>query len=79
MNTKDFRKLGVFLLITAGVIFAFERVGSMIAQSKEIAAMYEIRMSGSPAIQITGFWDNVFVPILTFLGVILLGISFVRR
>lgn len=80
MDSKELRKYGVIMLIAAGVIYAIERIGSIIAQSREIAAMYAIHMfDGRPKIHVANFSDNAFVPILAIAGVILFASSFVRR
>ncbi len=80
MGNDFYRKLGAVFLISAGVIYAIERVGSLIARSHEIVAMYEQHMEGfRPKIQVAGFFDNIFVPILTFIGLILLVYGFPKK
>lgn len=80
MGNDLYRKLGASFLISAGVIYAFERVGSMIARSHEIVALYEVNMFDPlPKTHIAGFFDNIFVPILAFLGSILFVYGFPQK
>ncbi|MDG0791099.1 hypothetical protein OMP38_09625 [Cohnella ginsengisoli] len=80
MNSNNLRTLGVILVITAGLIYTIERVGSTVARSKEIVAMYEIHMFDSaPRIHVTGFWDNGFVPLLAIGGILMIAYSFARK
>lgn len=80
MGNDFYRKLGASFLISAGVIYAIERVGSLIARSHEIAALYEANMFNAlPEIHITSFFDNIFVPILAFLGMILFVYGFPKK
>lgn len=52
----------------------------MMARSHEIVAMYEVHMfDGTPKTEIAGFFDNIFVPILTFVGVILFVYGFPKK
>lgn len=80
MGNDLYRKLGAAFLISAGVIYAIERVGSLIARIQEIAVLYEAKMFDAlPKTHITGFFDNIFVPILTFLGMILFVYGFPKK
>ncbi|WP_438495185.1 hypothetical protein [Paenibacillus sp. IHBB 3054] len=80
MGNDLYRKLGASFLISAGVIYAIERVGPLIARSQEIAVLYEADMFDAlPETHITGFFDNIFVPILTFLGMILFVYGFPKK
>ena len=80
MGNDLYRNLGASFLISAGVIYAIERVGSLIARSHEIAAMYEAKIFDSiPKTHIAGYFDNIFVPILTFLGILLFVYGFPRK
>jgi hypothetical protein len=80
MGNDFYRKLGASFLISAGVIYAIERVGSMIARSHEIAALYEANMFNAlPKTHNTSFFDNIFVPILAFLGMILFVYGFPKK
>ncbi len=79
MGNDLYRKLGSAFLISAGVIYAIERVGSLIARSHEIVALYEQHIDHRPKIHIAGFFDNIFVPILTFIGIILLVYGFPKK
>jgi hypothetical protein len=80
MGNDLYRKLGASFLISAGVIYAIERVGSLIARSHETVALYEANMFETlPETHITGFFDNIFVPILTFLGMILFVYGFPKK
>ncbi|RED57184.1 hypothetical protein [Cohnella lupini] len=79
MANDHYRKLGAAFLIAAGIIYAIERVGSIIAQSNERAAMYAANINASPEIHVASFFDNVFVPALTFIGVLLLVYGFPRK
>ncbi len=80
MGNDLYRKLGASFLISAGVIYAIERVGSLIARSYEIAALYEANMfEVLPETRIIGFFDNIFVPILTFLGMMLFVYGFPKK
>lgn len=55
-------------------------VGSLMARSHEIVALYEANMLDAlPETHITGFFDNIFVPILTFLGMILFVYGFLKK
>lgn len=79
MGNDLYRKLGASFLISAGVIYAIERVGSLIARSHEIVALYEMNMFVLPKTHIAGFFDNIFVPILAFLGMILFVYGFPQK
>lgn len=80
MGNDLYRKLGASFLISAGVIYAIERVGSLMALSREIVAMYEVNMFDAiPRTEIAGFFDNIFVPILTFLGILLFVYGFPKK
>ncbi|MBY3620915.1 hypothetical protein HGO21_15280 [Acinetobacter sp. CUI P1] len=80
MGNDFYRKLGASFLISAGVIYAIERVGSLKARSHEIVALYEAKMfEALPKTNITGFFDNIFVPILSFLGMILFVYGFPKK
>lgn len=80
MGNDFYRKLGAAFLISAGVIYAIERVGSLIARSHEIAALHEANMFNAlPKTHITSFFDNIFVPILALLGMILFVYGFPKK
>ncbi|MEK3982835.1 hypothetical protein MHB77_05505 [Paenibacillus sp. FSL K6-3166] len=80
MGNDLYRKLGASFLISAGVIYAIERVGSLKARSHEIVALYEAKMfEALPETHITGFFDNIFVPILSFFGMILFVYGFPKK
>jgi|GEM_PF-1847549 hypothetical protein len=80
MGNDLYRKLGAAFLISAGIIYAIERVGSLLARSQEIIAMYEVGMFDvPPKTQVAGFFDNIFVPILAFVGIILFVYGFPKH
>lgn len=80
MGNDFYRKLGAAFIISAGVIYTFERVGSLLARSREIVAMYEVKMYDAiPKTHIAGFFDNIFVPVLTFIGLILFVYGFPKK
>lgn len=79
MGNDFYRKLGAAFIISAGVIYTFERVGSLLARSREIVAMYEVNMHAIPQTHIAGFFDNIFVPVLTFIGLILFVYGFPKK
>ena len=80
MGNDLYRKLGASFLISAGVIYALDRTGSLIARSYEIVGLHEARMFDTlPETHITGFFDNIFVPILTFLGMLLFIYGFPKK
>jgi hypothetical protein len=79
MANDHYRKLGAAFLIAAGIIYAIERVGSMIARSNELAAMYAIHLSATPTVHIARFFDNIFVPALAFIGAILFVYGFPKK
>lgn len=80
MGNNLYRKLGAAFLIAAGLIYTIERVGALIARSHEISAIYEAHMLDiQPKTHIAGFFDNLFVPILTLIGVILFVYGFPKK
>ena len=79
LANDHYRKLGAVFLIAAGIIYAIERVGSVIARSNELAALYASHTIASPKTQLAGFFDNIFVPALAFIGFVLLVYGFPRK
>lgn len=80
MNTNNLRTLGVILVIAAGVIYAIERVGRMIADSIVFAGFMAGRISGTtPQVSSASFWDNGFVPLLAIGGALMVAYSFARK
>lgn len=80
MGNNLYRKLGAAFLIAAGLIYTIERVGALIARSHEINALYQAQMFDiQPKIHMAGFFDNIFVPILTLMGVILFVYGFPKK
>ncbi|WP_373230393.1 hypothetical protein [Cohnella sp.] len=73
MANDHYRKLGAAFLIASGFIHAIERVGTKIAYGIE-------RTGGNPSFSVSvGFFDNIFVPALTFVGVILFVYGFPKK
>ncbi|MEK3880127.1 hypothetical protein [Paenibacillus sp. FSL M7-0420] len=80
MGNDLYRKLGAAFLITAALIYTIERVGTLIARNYEISALYQAQMyDAQPKTPIAGFFDNIFVPILTLIGVILFVYGFPKK
>ncbi|MBP2114223.1 hypothetical protein [Paenibacillus silagei] len=80
MGNDLYRKLGAAFLITAALIYTIECVGTLIARSHEFSALYEANLlSFQPKTHIAGFFDNLFVPILTLIGVILFVYGFPKK
>ncbi|MEK3900786.1 MULTISPECIES: hypothetical protein [unclassified Paenibacillus] len=80
MGNNLYRKLGAAFLIAAGLIYTIERVGTMIARSHEYSALYEANLLNfQPETPIAGFFDNIFVPVLTLIGVILFVYGFPKK
>jgi hypothetical protein len=72
VEENDFyRKLGTVFMVTAAVIFVIERIGWRIAYAIEYASGH-----GSPSPHTPGFFDNLFVPAFTFVGMILFVYGF---
>lgn len=79
MESKELRRLGVIMVIAAAVLFTMERVGSIIARSREYVILIEQHWTGRGAdTPLPGFWDNGFVPVLTIAGAILFLFSFLK-
>ncbi|WP_340025914.1 hypothetical protein MHI24_12365 [Paenibacillus sp. FSL K6-1096] len=80
MGNNLYRKLGAAFLIAAGLIYTIERVGTLSARIHEISALYQAQMYNvQPKTDVAGFFDNLFVPILTLIGVILFVYGFPKK
>lgn len=79
MGNDLYRKLGAAFLITAALIYTIERVCTLIARNYEISALYAQIYDVQPKTHVAGFFDNIFVPILTLIGVILFVYGFPKK
>jgi len=80
MGNDFYRKLGGAFLIAAGLLYAIERIGTKVADSIVLAGFYSGNMSGAvPQVGDAGFFDNLFVPVLTFVGVLLFVYGFPKK
>ena len=80
MGNNLYRKLGAAFLIAAGLIYTIERVGTLIARIHETSALYQAQMYDvQPKTHVAGFFDNIFVPILSLIGVILFVYGFPKK
>jgi hypothetical protein len=74
LANDHYRILGAAFLITAGIIYTIERVGTKIAYGIQSIS------GGSTSFPISvGLFDNIFVTALTFVGFILLVYGFPRK
>lgn len=74
------RIVGVVLLIVSGLIYTIERGFTMLSTSIAQAGFFAGRMSGEvPAVKISAFTDNLFVPLFFVLGIITLVYSFLKK
>ncbi|BBI35437.1 hypothetical protein [Cohnella abietis] len=71
MGNDFYRKLGATFLVIAAIIYAFERVGWRIAFAIEANSGNGV---ASPVH--TGFFDNLFVPVFSLVGIILFVYGF---
>lgn len=68
---KFYKVTGVLLIITSAVLFTIERVFSMISTSIAKSGFYAGGWTGSvPEIEVNGFFDNIYVPILLLAGIV---------
>lgn len=80
MNSNNLRTLGVILVIAAGLIYAIERVGHLIADSIVSAGFMAGRITGAtPQVSSASFWDNGFVPLLAIGGILMIAYSFAKK
>ena len=68
---KFYKVTGVLLIITSAVLFTIERVFSMISTSIAKSGFYAGGWTGTvPEIEVNGFFDNIYVPILLLAGIV---------
>jgi len=75
-----FRISGIVLIIMSGLLYTLERGFSLISTSLVRAGFYSGTMSGEvPQVDVNGFFDNVFVPLFLFTGVVLAIYGFTKK
>jgi len=80
MGNDFYRKLGAVFLIAAAAVYTVERVGAKLASGILAAGWFGGKWNGEvPKIETAGFFDNLFVPVFTLVGVILFVYGFPRK
>ncbi|KAB2329584.1 hypothetical protein F7731_22345 [Cytobacillus depressus] len=76
MNSFSYKVIGLFLL-SSGFIYSLERISSLISTSIIKAGFFSGQMTGEvPQVTTANFLDNLFVPLLFFISLVLLILGF---
>ncbi|PID21621.1 hypothetical protein CSV61_07915 [Sporosarcina sp. P3] len=76
---NSFKILGLVFIVTSGFIYTLEKGFSMLSSSIVQAGFYSGGMTGEvPEIEVSGFFENLYVVPLLVLGILILLVGFVR-
>lgn len=72
--------LGIVLIVTSGIIYTLERIISTLSSSLTLAGFWAGNRTGEvPQVEVSGFFDNFYVPLLLISGIVLLIYGFMKK
>ncbi len=74
LGNDFYRKIGAAFLFVAAIIYTTERIGNKIAYSIESSGGHGTSLPAS-----VSFFENIFVPALVFIGIILFVYGFPKK
>ncbi|QDQ02375.1 hypothetical protein FOH38_18900 [Lysinibacillus fusiformis] len=77
---KQYKVLGVVLIIISGLIYSLERGFSMLSTSMIRAGFFSGGMTGEvPEVEVNTFFSNFYVPLFLIVGLMLVIYGFLKK